>query len=216
MRSSNNVVAVQCPKDLEEALSRYSTAFYRVALRQLRNHEDAEDAVQDALLSAVKHISQFQGRSHISTWLYRIVINSARMQLRRSHPVFLSLDERGKSSDSDFAHHLADSGLNPEQVYEKTELSEIVAQLLENLSPKLRNAVELRHLNGLSTVESARTLGVTGNTLKSRTQRARIKLRLLLGEVHSRERGIETLQRPKATLCGRTGKGILRAIAVPM
>ncbi len=205
MRSSNNTVAVHFPQDFEDTLSRYSTALYQVAFRRLRNHEDAEDAVQDALLSAVKHISQFEGRSQISTWLYRIVINSARMQLRRSHPVFLSLDEGSKSSDSDLEHHLVDSRLNPEQLCEKSELHEIVAQLLEHLSPKLRIAFQLRHLNSLSTVESARILGVTANTLKSRAQRARIKLHLLLGEVHSSEHGTGTLPESNATLAAEQG-----------
>jgi hypothetical protein len=90
-----NIVAVHCVQDLEGTIARYLPALYRVALRQLRNHEDAEDAVQDALLSAFTHISQFEGRSHISTWLHRIVVNSARMQLRRrQNRAFVSLDEK--------------------------------------------------------------------------------------------------------------------------
>jgi DNA-directed RNA polymerase specialized sigma24 family protein len=89
-----NIVAVHCVQDLEGTIARYLPALYRVAFRQLRNREDAEDSVQDALLSAFVHISQFEGRSHISTWLYRIVVNSARMQWRRrKNRVVFSLDE---------------------------------------------------------------------------------------------------------------------------
>jgi RNA polymerase sigma-70 factor (ECF subfamily) len=78
--SSSNTLAVHSVQDIEAILSRYSPALYRVALRQLRNHEDAP---QGALLSAFIHISQFEGRSPISTWLHGIVVNSARMRLRR-------------------------------------------------------------------------------------------------------------------------------------
>ncbi len=167
-------------EDLEGILSRYSPALYRMALRQLGNHEDAEDAVQDALLSAFTHISQFEGRSHISTWLHRIVINSARMQLRRRHGrTFLSLDDR-EDGNSDLERQFIDSGLSPQQRCERAELRAIVQQLLRSLSPKLRNALQLRHIDGLSTDESARALGVTRSTVKSRARRGRTELGMLL------------------------------------
>ena len=70
-------------KELEQAATDCSSALYRIALRQLGNHEDAEDAVQDALVSAFCHLAQFEGRSQMSTWLVRIVINAARMSLRK-------------------------------------------------------------------------------------------------------------------------------------
>ena len=69
--------------DLEGAISRYSPMLFRVALRRLRNVEDAEDAVQDALLSACKYIGQFEGRSSVLTWLTRVVINEAVILARR-------------------------------------------------------------------------------------------------------------------------------------
>ena len=69
--------------DFDGVASRYSPVLFRVALRGLRNVEDAEDAVQDALLSAYKHIGQFEGRSQFSPWLTRIVINTAGMKLRK-------------------------------------------------------------------------------------------------------------------------------------
>jgi RNA polymerase sigma factor (sigma-70 family) len=70
-------------REMAETLSRYLPSFYRHALRYLGNAADAEDAVQDALLSAHRHARQFRGESRMSTWLTAIVINSARMQLRR-------------------------------------------------------------------------------------------------------------------------------------
>lgn len=185
MGPNSRTLAVERSEDIEAVLSRYAPALYRFAFRQLRNHEDAEDAVQDALLSAFKHISQFQGRSAISTWLHRIVINSARMQLRRRrNRTFLSLDETELKESSHFADRLVDSGLSPEQTCGQAELRGIVQQLLKELSPRLASAIQLRHLDGLSCDESARALGVTRTTLKSRVHRARASLGRLVANPH--------------------------------
>ncbi len=82
-------------REMQDVLSRSLPSFYRKAYRQLGNAADAEDAVQDALLSAYKHLDQFKGQAQMSTWLTAIVINSARMQLRRRpRQIHLSLDER--------------------------------------------------------------------------------------------------------------------------
>ena len=70
-------------REIDDALLRFRSRFCRSAFRYLGNAADAEDAVQDALLSAYKHLSKFRGQARISTWLSAIVINSARMQLRR-------------------------------------------------------------------------------------------------------------------------------------
>jgi len=169
---------------LECVLSPYSPALYRTALRQLRNPEDAEDAVQDALLSAFKHIAQFEGRSQISTWLTRIVLNSAGIQLRRRprHKI-LSLDQTYKDENLVLLEQLVDTGPGPEELCEQAELHEIVNQVLNQLSPTLRSAFQLRELDGLSTREAAQVLGVTESALKSNILRARAKLSLLLREV---------------------------------
>src|SRR6202035_328249 len=81
-------------RELQDVLTRYLPSFYRRAYLQLGNTADAEDAVQDALLSAYKHLDQFKGQAQMSTWLTAIVTNSARMQMRR-RPRYkhLSLDE---------------------------------------------------------------------------------------------------------------------------
>ena len=180
MGSNSSVVAGG--QDLARTLSRYSPALYRTALRHLGNHEDAEDAVQDALLSAFTHISQFEGRSHISTWLHRIVINTARMQLRSRHNrTFLPLDEIGKDDDLECGYQLVDSELNPEQACGRAELGENIRQLVRHLPPRLRTAIELRHIDGLSTEESARAQGITQSAMKSRTQRGRAQLSILFG-----------------------------------
>lgn len=94
-----------------------------------------------------------------------------------------SIDERETEEGLCMEDRLADSGLNPEQACGQTELDSMVQQLLKRLSPKLASVLQLRHINGLSTDESARALGVTQSTLKSCAQLARVKLGALLADV---------------------------------
>ncbi len=166
---------------LEMLLSRYSPALYRTALRLLSNPVDADDAVQDALMSAFKHISQFEGRCRISTWLTRIVINSARMQLRRRHRhETVSLDQTCEDDSSAIRDQLVDAGPSPEEMCERAELRKTLNELLKQLSPALCKAFQLSEIHGLSTLEAAQVLGTTESALKSKLLRARSKLRLLL------------------------------------
>src|SRR5260370_39513598 len=80
-------------QELDSVVSRSLPMFYKRAFRFLGNVPDAEDAVQNALLSAYKHLGQFRGQAQLSTWLTTIVTNAARMQLRRRRERYLSLDE---------------------------------------------------------------------------------------------------------------------------
>src|ERR1700678_4797178 len=93
-------------REMADALLLFPSRFCRSAFRYLGNAADAEDAVQDALLSAYKHLSEFRGQARISTWLSAIVINSARMQLRRrSRQPHVPLDEQSPEQES---HALCD------------------------------------------------------------------------------------------------------------
>ena len=182
--ATTNPVFVEHHKDLEGAISRYSPVLFRVALRRLRNIEDAEDAVQGALLSAHKHIGLFEGRSQLSTWLTRIVTNVALMKLRRhSRYETLSLDQDQEKDDAALAHGLMDARPNPETIFAGMEADETLRRALAQLTPNLRSAVQVRELEGLSTREAANALGISTNALKTRVSRARAALSLLLGEV---------------------------------
>src|SRR5271166_6963619 len=109
--------------ELEHLLSHNLPRFRRIAMRWLRNPEDAEDAVQDAVLSAFKHIARFEGRAQMSTWLMAIVINAVRMQLRRRprHKI-LSLDQRLQEEQCTISDVIADPRPTPEQTLEQCEL----------------------------------------------------------------------------------------------
>ena len=168
--------------EMQDVLSRCLPSFYRKAYRHLGNVADAEDAVQDALLSAYKHLDQFKGQSQMSTWLTAIVINCARMHLRkRPRQTHLSLDERfGEEEQYSLSERLAHRGPSPEDECRNSEMDRRLAQFTEQLSPPLRKAFELRELEGLTTSEAAQILGVPDGTVKARVSRARAKLRRLM------------------------------------
>ena len=183
MASANSSTHVDHQQELAGIVSRATPGLYRMALRRLGNLEDAEDAVQDALLSACQHISQFEGRSKMSTWLNRIVINSARMQLRRRPScTILSLDQTDEEQRSIFEHQVVDAGPGPEELCRTAELRGIIRGLMKSLSPKLRDAFQLCEIDGLSVAEAAQIVGTRENTLKSQVSRARIRLELSLLE----------------------------------
>jgi RNA polymerase sigma-70 factor, ECF subfamily len=172
---------LQDTHSLDDLLSRYSPVMYRAALRKLGNVEDAEDALQEALLSASRNLGQFKGQCHISSWLVAIAINSARMLLRRRcrHRT-VSLDQTSENGDSSLVYEPADERPDPEQIYRKVELHEIISQLAIQLSPPLRKAFRLRVLEGLSIQEAAQALGVTTGTLKAQLFRARLRIHTLM------------------------------------
>jgi RNA polymerase sigma-70 factor (ECF subfamily) len=167
---------------VETLFRRYQRPLFQTALRVLGNTEDAEDALQDGLLSAYRNLKRFEGRSQFSTWLTRIVINAALMRRRsaKARPA-VSLDEPPREDELPATERFADNGLTPEQVFANTEIREMLSENLDQLSPLLRTAFVLREVQGYSTGEAAKKLGVTENTLKARLWRARHQLAERLG-----------------------------------
>jgi RNA polymerase sigma-70 factor, ECF subfamily len=175
LERSNRHVAHQAFGNI---LSSGLPSLYRGAYRLLGNSADAEDAVQDALLSAYTHLDQFRGQSKMSTWLTAIVHNSARMQLRRRlRHVHLSLDEPiGEVEQEPISQKLADHRPSPEDQCQDSELGERLTRFQAQLTPTLRKAFQLRDVDGLSIRETARILGVPNGTVKAQSARARKKL----------------------------------------
>src|SRR6202035_5012777 len=167
---------------VEALFNRYHRPLFQTALRVLGNAEDAEDALQDGLLSAYRNLKRFEGRSQFSTWLTRIVINAALMRRRsaKSRPA-VSLDEAPREDELPVVERFAAKGPNPEQMFAGTELREMISANLDELSPLLRTAFVLRDVQGYSTGEAAKKLGVTENTLKACLWRARHQLAERLG-----------------------------------
>ena len=170
-------------QQLEHIMTSGLPPLYRRAYRILGNAADAEDAVQDALLAAYTHLDQFRGQSQISTWLTAIVLNCARLQLRRrAKHVQVSLDEStGEPPSVSVSERLADHRPNPEDEYRESELSTRLTHLHAQLSPTLRKTFLLRDVDGLSIREAARILGVPTGTVKAQSARARKRLKELMG-----------------------------------
>jgi RNA polymerase sigma-70 factor, ECF subfamily len=178
-------------REMHDVLTRCLPSFYRNAYRHLGNAADAEDAVQDALLSAYKHLDQFKGQAQMSTWLTAIVTNCARMQLRRRpRQNHLSLDQQfGDEQEYSLADRLPAREPSPEDECRRSELHGRVMQLAEQLSPPLRKAFQLRDVEGLTTSEAAHILGVAEGTVKAQVARARAKLRRLMSRaLHGQSR----------------------------
>jgi len=186
-------------QQLKQILASGLPSLYRRAYRILGNAADAEDAVQDALLAAYTHLDQFRGQAQISTWLTTIVLNCARLQLRRRlRHVQVSLDEcTADLQPVSVSEQLADHRPNPEDECRESELSARLTHLHSYLSPTLRRTFQLRDIDGLTIRETARILGVPTGTVKAHSARARQKLKQMMRRtLRPRSR-----RRPDRSLC---------------
>src|ERR1700683_4264540 len=165
-------------RKLQNVLSLRLPSFYRCAFRLLGNAADAEDAVQEALLAAYKHITQLRGQSQISTWLTTIVRNCALMQLRkRPRQIHFPLDKQfGEEQPRPLWEVLADERPSPEDECRTSELMTRLRQCTALLSPTLRRTFQLCVVVGLLILETARILGVPHGTVKAQLARARARL----------------------------------------
>jgi RNA polymerase sigma-70 factor (ECF subfamily) len=165
-------------------------SLYRIAMRQLENSADAEDAVQDAFLSAYTHLDQFKRHARMSTWVTTIVINSARMKLRRRpRNAHVTLSDQSQDHDSEqILEMLRDRRPNPEEVSQRNELTERAVRFATQLSPTLRRTYQLRDVHGLSIRDTANILRVPNGTVKAQVARARAKIKVLMQTSVGRKR----------------------------
>ena len=167
--------------NFDEIVEKHGGFVYNVALRMTSDHHEAEDVMQDALLSAFRAFPKFQGKSSITTWLYRITVNAALMKHRKEKNAKY-LTETGVE-DMDVPNW-AD---NPEKAALDSELRDAIQDGLSQLPPDLRMAVILRDVQGLSGAEAAEALNAPLATLKTRLHRGRILLRKHL-EMYTKSR----------------------------
>lgn len=161
----------------EELVNRYEAKIFRLTQNITGNHEDAEDAMQDAFLKAYSHLRDFHGDSRFYTWLVRIAANESLMRLRKRRPNQFSLDEPVEGETDLMPRELEDWRPTPEQGYAEAEMQGILAEIVEKLDPESRIVLVLRDLEELSTQETAEVLGISVPSVKSRLLRARLKLR---------------------------------------
>jgi RNA polymerase sigma-70 factor (ECF subfamily) len=162
---------------LEEMFATSRKRFLATAYSILRNREDAEDAVQEAFLSAYRHLRGFEGRSALRTWLTRIVMNAALMMHRKRKPsVVRSLSESGVSHDDGWTGNIPDTQPDPEMIHAGRETVQFIDEKLGQLKPVLRQALTMTYYEDLSGAEASAMLGVSTGTFKARLFRAKRKL----------------------------------------
>jgi RNA polymerase sigma-70 factor (ECF subfamily) len=159
----------------------HSARIYRLALKMLANEQDAEDVLQETFIKAYKNIDTFEGRSKISTWLYRIALNESLMLLRKRKGVLIDLDAGIETDDGEvIPKQIVDWCCLPEKELMSSETRQMIDQAINTLSDANRAAFLLRDVEGLSTREAADVLEISESALKVRLMRARLELRELL------------------------------------
>lgn len=168
-------------EEMTSLISQRLPYFRRIAQRRLDNVADAEDAVQEAFLSAWKHLGKFKGQARMSTWMTVVVMNSARMVARkRSRSLCLPLESQNPDDEGlPLSEVLADGRPDPEAEAGRRELEQRLRALSDHLAPNLRDVMRICGIEGHSVREAADTLGLSVTAVKSRAARARNELRRL-------------------------------------
>ena len=151
---------------------------YQTLHRITKNHEDAEDALQESFLSAYLNLHRFDGRSSFSTWLTRIGINAALMTLRkkRTHRE-LPIDGSSEPGERNAYFEAPDHAPNPEERFARQEREVLVREAVQSLRPTIRKALELGQMQERSMRETAQMLGISVAAAKARLFHARAALR---------------------------------------
>ena len=161
---------------------------FSAAFSILKNEEDAEDVAQEAVMKGLVHLGSFRGDCKFGTWLVQIVINESRMRLRkRNRRYFDSIDSQENSEDGERSPlEIADDKPLPSHEVENKELKTRLEKAIMQLSPIYREVFVLRDVNQLSIIETAKALGISEASVKTRLLRARLKLRETFADYETR------------------------------
>lgn len=164
-----------------------SAHIYRVALQILGNEQDAEDVLQETYIKALKALPAFEGRSSLTTWLYRIAVNEALMIVRKHKWSTVSIDENTSNDPENETDNLeiVDFCCLPESELLSTEAKKFLDEAILKLPQKLRIVFILRDLEGMSIQETAEMIKISENNVKTRLLRARLRLRQDLSQYYS-------------------------------
>jgi RNA polymerase sigma-70 factor (ECF subfamily) len=162
----------------EQLLRRNQARVFRVAQHITRSREDAEEVSQKAFLRAFQNLQRFEERSRFSTWVTRITVNTALMRLRhRGGREIVPVDNEDAQAAGELPREVVDWRPNPEQLYGRHELREILTKALAELPQHYSTVFLLRDVEGFSTAETAEVLGISITAVKARLLRARLQLR---------------------------------------
>ena len=152
---------------------------YRVALQILGDEQDAEDVLQETYIKAFRSLPYFEGRSSLTTWLYRIAVNEALMMVRKRKPQAISVEESNSfdaEAESD-RMEIVDWCCLPEGELLSSESRRFLDRAVQALPANLRVVFVMRDLEGRSIQDTAEALGLSENNVKTRLLRARLRLR---------------------------------------
>ena len=184
MSESKTVISVEAlrlgdRREFARLVDAFSGPLYRLALRMLGNAPDAEDALQNTFLKAFQYVDKFEGRSSLSTWLYRIASNEALMMLRKRRPETTFSDI--PPEDDDIQNYdpvqLTDWCCLPEEELLSAEARTTLDRAVQHLPETLRIVFVLRDIDDLSIQETSQVLGLSETAVKTRLLRARLRLR---------------------------------------
>lgn len=154
----------------EILMRRYNQRVYRAVRAVLRTDDEVEDVMQQAYLNAFANLRQFAERAQFSTWLIRIAVNEALARLRKR-------DRDAWDGDEDVMNRIESAAPDPEQQAQTSELREVMEEELAALPATYRTVLVLRDVEGLSTAETASSLDVSEEVVKTRLHRARAMVR---------------------------------------
>jgi RNA polymerase sigma-70 factor (ECF subfamily) len=165
----------------EELIKDYKKIAYNIALRVLRNVEDAEDASQEALIKVYKSIQNFNMQSSFKSWMYRIVVNTCIDFKRKKNINAVSIDENiDLGGNKEFQIEIADDTNNPDILIEKNFNSKLISDAVGRLEDDFKTIIILRDIQGFSYSEISEMLNCNLGTVKSRLNRARKSLKEIL------------------------------------
>jgi RNA polymerase sigma-70 factor (ECF subfamily) len=162
----------------------YSERIYRLIFRILGDEKDAEDILQEVFIKVFKNIKAFEGRSSLTTWLYRIATNESLLHLRKRSPLTVQgLDEYEDDGETiEKPVLLVDWSSYPEDIFSSKESKKFINKAIQSLSLPLRLVFQMRDIEGLSIKETEDALNISESAVKLRLLRARLKLREKLSE----------------------------------
>ena len=155
----------------------HSPLIYRLGLKMLGSPQDAEDVLQNTFLNALTHLSSFEGRSSVSTWLYRIASNEALMLLRKKQHINIEDLQTEESDDGLIPEIFSDWSALPENELLSAEAKGTIDAAIAKLPEPLKIVFVLRDIEGVSIKETAEILSLTETNVKTRLLRARMVLR---------------------------------------
>ncbi len=165
-----------------ELVTRYESKVYSLAMKMLRNPEDAEDVLQETFLRAYRGLKSFKGNSTFSTWIYRITANSALMRLRKKQLPQVSIED---SDERETPIAIADWAPGPAEQLLNQEMQRVMDEAIESLPHEFRQVFILRDVEEMSNSDVAEILDLSVAAVKSPLHRARLKVRNRLAQYFS-------------------------------